>query len=136
MASKKTTIDKLDTAIAEIMEEYGDHIQENLDLITKNMGKKGAAALRQESKKKLKQHTGEYAKGWKYEFRQTKRYSKTTIFNEHYGLPHLLEYGHVTRNGTSRVSSNMMRPTPGHEHIKPIADDLVSTYEREVISKL
>ena len=113
MASKKTTIDKLDTAIAEIMEEYGDHIQENLDLITKNMGKKGAAALRQESKKKLKQHTGEYAKGWKYEFRQTKRYSKTTIFNEHYGLPHLLEYGHAIRSGGRTVGSAKAFP-----HIK------------------
>jgi len=134
--AKKTAIDKLDEAIEGILNEYGDSVQANLDLITKQMGQKGATALRQESKAKLKQHTGEYAKGWKYEFRQVKRYSKTTIFNDHYSLPHLLEFGHVTRNGTSRVGMNMMKPTPAHEHIKPIADDLTETYQREVISKL
>lgn len=134
--AKKTTIDKMDKAIRDILNEYTDSVQENLDIITKQMGQKGAEALRQESKTKLKQHTGEYAKGWKHEFRQVKRYSKTTIFNDHYSLPHLLEFGHVTRNGTSRVSMNMMKPTPPHEHIKPIADDLTRTYERELKSKL
>lgn len=130
--AKKTAIDKLDEAIEGILNEYGDSVQANLDLITKQMGQKGATALRQELKAKFKQHTGEYAKGWKYEFRQTRRYSRTTIFNDHYSLPHLLENGHVIRNGTGRTYGNV----PGREHIKPIADDLTGTYEREVKSKL
>lgn len=129
---RRTTIENLERDVSKILEEYRDDVQRNLDLITQQMGQKGAQALRRQSRSVLKQRTGEYAKGWKHEFRQTRRYSKTTIFNEHYSLPHLLEHGHVTRNGTGRVFA----PTPPHEHIAPVADMLESTYVREVVSKL
>lgn len=136
MASKKTPVDKLADAVSGILEEYGNSVRDNLDVITKLAGQKGAAALRQQSRLKLKKGSGEYAKGWKYAFRSTRRYAKTTIFNDHYSLPHLLEFGHVTRNGTSRVSMTMMKPTPPHEHIKPVEDELIRLYEKEVVSKL
>ena len=55
-----------------------------------------------------------------------------TIYNDHPGLPHLLEYGHVTRNGTKQT----FPPTPAHQHIAPVAEELVETFEREVVSKL
>lgn len=127
--ARKTAIDKLAANVGKILEEYAGEISDNLDAITQQMGQKGAQALRQSSKEKLKQHTGEYAKGWKYEFRQTKRMKMgtTTIYNEHYSLPHLLEHGHAKRGG-GRV--------PGHPHIAPVADELVETYQREVIEKL
>ena len=130
--ARKIPLSQLSDAISGILNEYGDDIQTNLDIITKKMGAKGAQTLRKESRQKFPNGTGEYAKGWKYEFRQTKRYAKTTIFNEHYGLPHLLEHGHVTRNGTGRVYA----PTPAHEHIKPVAEKLVEIFEREVMNKL
>ena len=130
--ARKTPLDQLADAIGDILNEYEDDIQANLDTITKEMGKKGAAALRKESRQVLKVHSGDYAKGWKYEFRQTRRYAKTTIFNEHYSLPHLLEHGHVNRNGTGRVFGS----TPAHEHIAPVAEMLTESYEREVLDKL
>ena len=132
MTRKKTSIEKLDTALEKILQEYEDTLETDLDTITKKMGQKGAVALRQASKEKFKQRTGAYAKGWKYEYRKTLRYSKTTIFNDHYSLPHLLEYSHVVRNGTKRVVGAYR----GRPHIKPIADDLTSTYQKEVIEKL
>lgn len=130
--ARKSAIDQLSTAIAGILSEYAEDIQGNVAQITEQMGKKGAQALRRQSRQALKKGTGEYAKGWKYEFRKTRRYAKTTIFNEHYSLPHLLEYGHVTRNGTQRVYPD----TPAHEHIKPVEDELIKTFEREVVAKL
>lgn len=132
MARNKTTIEKLDTALEKIFQEYEDTLESDLETITKKMGQKGATALRQASKENFKQHTGAYAKGWKYEYRKTRRYSKTTIYNDHYSLPHLLENSHVVRNGTRRVVGTYR----GRSHIKPIADDLTSTYQREVIEKI
>jgi len=128
----RTPIDRLGAAVQGILNEYQDDIEANLETITKRMGQKGAQALRQQSKKALKQDTGEYAKGWKYDCHKTRRSSKTTIYNEHYSLPHLLEHGHVTDNGTGRTYPD----TPGHPHIAPVAEALTETFEREVLEKL
>ena len=129
--AKKTPIEKLDTAVAKILQEYDANIKADLDVITQRMGQKGAAALRQQSKETFEQHSGEYAKGWKYAYRKTSRYARTTIYNDHYSMPHLLENSHVVRNGTGRVGEYRGRP-----HIAPVAEDITTTYEREVISKL
>lgn len=131
-SSRKIPVEKLDEAVNKILSEYQDSIEENLDIITKEMGQKGASALRQQAKKTFEEHTGEYAKGWKYDFRKTRRYAKTTIYNDHYSMPHLLEHDHVIRNGTQRVYGTVK----GREHIKTIADELVSKFQEEVISKL
>lgn len=130
--ARKTPIDKLGEAVMGILEEYQDDIGANIETITRKMGQKGAQALKRQSKKAMKQQTGKYAKGWKYDFYTTKRYSKTTVHNEHYSMPHLLEHGHATRNGDGRVYPD----TPAHEHIAPVAESLTGAYEREVLSKL
>ena len=128
----KTPTDKLSAAVQDILNEYQDDIETNIGIITKKMGQKGAQALKQQSRKALRQHTGEYAKGWKHSFHKTRCYSRTTIHNEHYSLPHLLEHGHATRNGDGREYP----ATPGHEHIAPVAESLVKAYEQEVLEKL
>lgn len=128
----KTPIDKLTRAINGILSEYADEIDDNVGEIAEAMGKQGVQALRQESKSKLKTHTGEYARGWKTQVDKGRLNTTVTIFNEHYGLPHLLEHGHVSRNGTGREYGEV----PGREHIAPVADELVETFEREVMAKL
>jgi hypothetical protein len=54
------------------------------------------------------------------------------IYNEHPGLPHLLEYGHVSRNGTGRTYGEV----PGHEHIQPVEEEMVRDFERKVVEAL
>lgn len=128
----KTPIDKLVSAISDILEEYGDEITDNIGEIAEAMGKKGVQALRQESKSKLKVHTGDYARGWKMQTEKGRLSTTVTIYNDHYSLPHLLENGHVIRNGTGRVYGEVQ----GREHIAPVDEELVETFEREVVSKL
>ena len=129
----KTPIDKLNSAISDILNEYAEDLQGNLDRIVPEIGKKGAQALKAEARKKLKKGTGEYVKGWKYQVDKRRLSTTVTIYNEHPSLPHLLEYGHVTRNGTKRKD---YPDTPAHRHIQPVAEELVETFEREVVSKL
>lgn len=128
----KSPVDKLNSAISKMLDEYAGEIGENIGKIAEEMGKKGAQALRQSSKQNLKQHSGNYAKGWKSQVEHGRMSTTVTIYNEHPALAHLLEYGHVTRNGTDRTFPR----TPAHEHIAPVAEELVETYEREVIEKL
>lgn len=130
--AKKTPIDKLADAISGILDEYQDEVDENISEITVRLGKAGVKALKQETRKAFPDGTGEYARGWKAREDRGRMNTTVTIYNEHYGLPHLLEHGHVIRNGTGRVYGDV-RP---REHIAPVADKLVKTFEEEVVSKL
>ena len=130
--ARKTAIDKLTDAISGILEEYAEEIDKNVGEIAEQMGKKGAQALKSKSRETFPKGTGEYAKGWKSQVNRGRLYTTATIYNDHYSMPHLLENGHVIRNGTGRVYGEVR----GHEHIAPIADEIVETFEREVVGKL
>ena len=128
----KTPIDKLSDAISAILNDYAEEIGDNVGEIAVELGKKGVKTLKQQSRAEFPKGTGEYAKGWKSQVDRGRMATTVTIYNDHYSLPHLLEHGHVTRNGTGREYGTV----PGREHIKPVADKLVETFEREVVSKL
>ena len=126
MAGRKVTPEQLGVAIQEILDEYGDEVNNNIEEITTRIAKKGVQALRSASS--IFGGSGKYKSGWKVEFENT-RYSKTAkIWNAKVpGLPHLLEYGHLLRNGSR---------APGRTHIAPIEDQLVREYEEMLEQKL
>ena len=130
--ARKTAIDKLAEDIGKILNEYQDDVKGNLSEIVTQTARKGAQAMRRASKQVTETHTGDYYKGWTSLVDQGRLFTTAVIYNNHPGLPHLLEYGHVTRNGTDRV----FRPTPGREHIEPIAEEITQTFVKEVQSKL
>lgn len=130
--AKKTPAAKLAEAIGDILAEYNESVIGNVAEIAKAMGNKGVQALKSSSRGAFPSGTGEYARGWAMDVAQGRVGTSVLIFNKHPGLPHLLEYGHVTRNGTERVFGN----TPGRAHIEPIESELIDTFQREVASKL
>lgn len=79
-----------------ILEEYCEEVEK--------LSKKNARAVAREAVEKLKatspKRSGEYAGGWKV----TKKDKAYIVHNaKKPGLTHLLEYGHVVRNGKGRV---------------------------------
>lgn len=64
--------------------------------------------------------SGKYAKSWTVDEEKTGRLSvKKVVHNEeHYRLTHLLENGHVSRNGTHRTFGRV----PAYPHIAPVND--------------
>lgn len=130
--ARRTPVDQLNTAIAGILAQYGDDVQANVGKIAEEMGKKGVQALKRNSKATFPRGTGKYAAGWKKKVEKDRLKTVVTIYNDHPALPHLLEYGHVTRNGTGRTFPR----TPGHPHIKPVEEELVRAFEREVVDRL
>ena len=130
MASRKVTIDNLGSEISKILDEYAGNVDENVDEITKKIGRKGAQALKNESLAKFKdskKHKKRYGQTWTSKAEKKRLYTSVTIYNSQPGLPHLLEYGHASRNG-GRVM--------GKEHISPVEQQLIAEFEREVRSKL
>ncbi len=135
--AKKVTLDNLGDEIKKILSEYEGEVENHLDEVTKRVGQKGAQALRNKSKEtfpvdKSKKTSGKYEKGWKTYVERNRLYTKVTIYDkDHAGLAHLLEFGHVSKNGTGRYGS-----VDAHEHIKPVEENLVVEYEREVKASL
>lgn len=124
--SKLTPIDRLQADVSAILEEYGEEVAEHLDEVTKDIGKKGAKALRSSSKGSFG-GSGKYARGWTYEVEEGRLSTTVTLYNRTPGLPHLLENGHAKRGG-GRVA--------GRSHIAPVEAELIESYEKEVTSKI
>lgn len=124
--ARKVTIDTLDSEIKKILDQYGKDTSAHMAEITKEVGKKGALALKNESKATF--NGDKYYKGWGYTVEPNRLYTKVIIHNKKLpGLPHLLEYGHAKTNG-GRVK--------GRVHISKVEDELIRDYEREVVKKL
>ena len=132
--AKKVTLDTLGDEINKILDEYAGEIDKNIDTVTKLIGQKGAAALRNQSKSTFPDGK-RYASGWTSTVEKTRVYTAVTIHNKKQaGLAHLLEFGHVSANGTGRGYITEKAPVAGREHIAPVEQELVVQYEREVKS--
>lgn len=132
MARQKITAETFSDEISKILEEYEENVVDNVGEISLKIGKSGAQAIKNESNAKFNDvhlPKGRYGSGWKAEVTENTRLKTVvTIHNSKYpGLPHLLEYGHLTRNG---------KRTAARPHIKPIEDQITKQFEAEVIAKL
>lgn len=128
--AKKVTVDNLQDAIKDILDEYSDQIYENLDEITQRIGKKGVEAVRNSSKEAFNGKV--YASGWGMTVEKNRLYTSVIIHNKKQaGLAHLLEHGHVKANGTGRYGQ-----WDGVEHLLPVEEKLIDEYESEVVRNL
>lgn len=125
--AKRTPIEQLESAVSKILEKYGEDVNANVQEITKEMARKGAAAVKK-SARSMFGGTGNYAAGWTSKT-ETGRLSTQGIIYQatEPGMPHLLEYGHALRQGGR---------APGRPHIKPVEETLVKEFEQGVKSKL
>lgn len=98
-----------------ILNGYAKEIRQGLEKVKDDAAKEAVSTLKTTSPK----HTGRYAASWKVQ----KQGSKRIILNNGHGqLTHLLEKGHVLRNGGR---------TAAQPHIKPVETKVI----REVQSK-
>lgn len=85
----------LQTQIQEILSDYGEDVEEELQKIVPDMAKEAVRKLKKTSPKR----TGKYARGWTQKTEKGRMTVSSTVYNTKPGLPHLLEYSHVLRNG-------------------------------------
>ena len=120
MASRrKVTLENLDKAIADILNQYQGEVVDKTKEITAVVTKTGAQALKNESLTQFNNvdlPRGRYGSGWTSQVETGRFSAQGTIYNSKYpGLPHLLEYGHLNRDGSR---------TPGRPHIEPVEEQL------------
>jgi hypothetical protein len=120
-----------------ILNDYGSEVDEKMeDAISRSM-KESAKELKshksfssRNSKRKGKR-TGAYPSGWTSKVTKERLSVEGIVYNKNKpGLTHLLENGHVTRNGTGRTFAK----TPAYPHIEPVnesAEENAVSYLKE-----
>lgn len=131
MAKKTVKPINLEATMQAMIEEYGDAVFKCLDRCVDEVA--------EEAKEKLQQVTsfapggkpsGDYSRSWINEKLTVGRLNtKQVVHNEeHYRLTHLLEKGHVIRNGTGRTYGK----TGEYPHIAPVNDWANEELQRKI----
>ena len=116
--AKTVTIDDMDAAIMDILNEYEEFTVHTVREATQKIAKEGVKALKSSSG--AFGGSGKYARGWTSTSEGGRLDTTVTIHNRTPGLPHLLENGHAKRGG-GRVA--------GRVHIAPVESKLIGDYE-------
>lgn len=121
--AKTVKPDKLAAEIHSILAEYGADIDNEMEGAVKRVAKAGVAAIRRAAKR-LFGGWGYYLKGWTSTIETDRHSTHGIIYNKDLpGLPHLLEHGHLNRDGSR---------TPGKLHIAPVEDEIAQIFAEEV----
>lgn len=120
-------IDRFQTQIAGILQEFGTEVGDALGEAIEQVAKESKKDLAAASPKGSGKRSGAYAKGWRTEDTGTRLGPEQTIYNTKPGLPHLLEFGHAKRGG-GRVA--------GIPHIQAINDKIPEMIEKRLKEKL
>lgn len=123
--AKATPHDQLAAAISGILDEYANDVTLSMKDAVKKVTKEGTKALKRASAKSF--GNGDYAKSWRFVYDADNLGASGLIYSSKPGLPHLLENGHMLRNGKFWT---------GKKHIEPIADQIEKEFEEEVVKKL
>lgn len=125
------SVNQLSSAIAKILNEYADEVERTSDECVRKVAQKGAKAVRATSSSTF--NGNKYASGWTYEVRKGRVATEGEIYNKNQpGLAHLLENGHVIRNGTGRTFGQ----TTARPHIKPVEEQIIADFERTIKADL
>lgn len=132
MASRKKIkpID-LSNAIQEILGKYGDDVYDVLEKAVEDVSDEAAQKLRASGGIG---GTGAYIRDWVADDVPKGRFIKSRVVHnqEHYRLAHLLEKGHVSKNGTGRTFNTDKAPVRAIPHIKPVEEWAQSELPRKV----
>jgi hypothetical protein len=123
VSKKKVAIDKLEEAIEGILDDYGDAIQSNVDLATEEIGAVGLKAIKAKSREVFKRKPSRYANSWTLDKQHSRLGTTVVLHNKMAGLPHLLENGHVNRDGSR---------TEGRPHISVVEQTIVKKFKQKV----
>jgi hypothetical protein len=116
-------IDGLTNEIARYLRQYTREVEDDIRVSQKEVAKEAVKVLK--SKKKFKNVSKHYHKGWK-----AKKVGNSYVIHNatDYQLTHLLEKGHVIQNGTGRSYGR----TRAFEHIAPVEKQVIDEYIKRV----
>lgn len=132
--AKRIGMLNLDSTINELLEQFDKDVYKVMDASVDEVANESANKLRSVSFKT----GGEYSASWVSDKEPSGRLAtKRIVRNEgHYRLTHLLEKGHVVRNGRSRITGRSYGRAAAYPHIAPVEDWARSELPKMVERKL
>lgn len=112
MSSQKVSIDQLASAVMDGLNEYADLAADNV----KKAVKKAGNTVKQDINSSAPVRTGKYARSWRTKTtKETSQSLEVTVYSpSRYMLAHLLEHGHVKRNGGRTRAIPHIAPAEEH----------------------
>ena len=113
----------LDKQMREILDQYALQVNDAVKEAVTDVAKESVKNLKKTSPKR--KGGGDYAKGWKYQVESGRLTNSATVYGgkKTYPLAHLLEHGHLMRNG-KRGGQRI--------HIKPVEDWAKEELEKRI----
>lgn len=117
--------EELQEAIDSYLKDYVEDITEDVEEATNDVTKEAVQEIKQTSPKGKGTRDKPYYKGWtRQKGKENKGRYTVKIHNKtNYQLTHLLEFGHVTRNGSR---------TKAIPHIRPLEEKYKKLYEQKI----
>ena len=144
MNSNRVSVDNLSKEIMKQLTSYKEDIDEEVSSLSNKYVKKACSELKSispKSKEKVQlkkyangtreyQFPGSYAESWstKQKEKTQNRYSRVAYNKNYYRLTHLLEFGHINRDGTTRS-----KKIP---HIRKTEDKYQEEFRTELMQKI
>jgi len=117
--------EQLAAELSKILEEYADEVERTSAECVRKVARAGAKTLRKVSPRL----SGKYAAGWTFKAEVRRLDASAVVYDgKAPGLAHLLEHGHVTRNGTGRTYPR----TPAHPHIAKVEEQIARDFEKQI----
>lgn len=127
---KSVPLDRLAGELAAILKDYEGDVTAGTAEAVQKAAKTAQQALRRVSPKGA---TGDYARSWRVEIERSPAFTVATVYSTKPGLPHLLEFGHVSKNGTGRTFEPSV---PAHPHIAAVETEVVEGFEKELEARI
>ena len=130
--SIRCSVDGLRDCIEDVLEKYQTEVTDGTCEAVERVSKEAVQRLK--AKARAVFGSGPYAKGWTRKLNKERLSSNAVVYGKAptYRLAHLLENGHVIRNGTKRVFGR----TRAFEHIAPVEEWAVEELEEEIVHRV